>query len=496
MGKGVSIKWLSGEKTEEIEVESVQCDSRSVRRGDCFVALAGTAMDGHDYIEEAVRRGASSVIVEKVVSFVPPVATLLVPDTKKVFGFLCAAINGFPSRKLNIVAVTGTNGKSSTAFMIRDFLSALGSPTGLIGTVRNVLPGRETIATHTTPPAMEIQSMLKEIVDAGWKFAVMETSSHALDQNRLAGCEFRISVFTNITQDHLDYHKTMENYFESKLKLTELIRPDIGSIVYNCDDSILDGEFSGKHYANIFSFGIVNSANVRASDVIASFDSTRFILSEDTRVIDKVTIPFSGVSNVYNFLAAAATLKTLGYGWDGIISNINKLKAVPGRFEKVYFPSAHVYVDYAHTPDALDRLLVWANSIKRKRIITVFGCGGDRDKTKRPIMGKIASEKSDAVIVTSDNPRTENPDKIIGDILEGVAPRDNCIVIRDRREAIRRALSLLMEDDILLIAGKGHEDYQIFGKEKIHFDDKEVVKEWVEESLHGGETGSSIYGNI
>jgi UDP-N-acetylmuramoyl-L-alanyl-D-glutamate--2,6-diaminopimelate ligase len=473
--------------THDVEVSRIQYDSRKVRRNDLFVAISGTENDGHAFIEDAIGNGAKVVVMENDTALPDSffmhagVVKVVVPESRMALARIAANYFGHPAASLALIGVTGTNGKTTTTNLVQAILAANGEKSGLIGTIEYAVGDTVIPATHTTPESLELNDLLSRMVRAECSSAVMEVSSHALDQHRVEGFGFRVAVFTNLTQDHLDYHGSMEEYFGAKRILFEHLDRSAWAVV-NCDDP-WGKRIIGSTHANVLTYGIDAPADVRASDVSLSMTGTQFTaVSGGERT--QFTTSLVGRFNVYNVLAAIAVGRALGYPTALIQRAVQNMKCVPGRFERVLARQGwSVIIDYAHTPDALEKALkavhdVFAASVKG-RIITVFGCGGNRDRTKRPKMAKVATELSDITIVTSDNPRQEDPGAIIDEIMGGVSP--DAVVYReaDRKKAIIMALGMAMNNDVVLLAGKGHEDYQVIGSRKIHFSDREIVDEYL-----------------
>jgi len=465
-------------------VGAITDDSRAVRPGSLFVAVQGEQVDGHHYIAAAVKAGALGVVMQQ------PAEDLALPyirvaDSRKALGLLGSRFYGSPSAHLRMIGVTGTNGKTTTTYVCKALLEALGKRVGLIGTVAYQI-GSETIpASHTTPGALELQQLLSRMVERGCTSAVMEVSSHALAQDRTSGCEYDVAVFSNLTQDHLDFHKTMEAYFQAKLRLftglTGTQKPNKRAIVNSDDPS--GPRIKALCPAPVWTYGLKQKADLLAENVRLSLGGTAFTAATPAGTFP-VESHLVGEHNVYNLLAAIGVALHEGATPDQICQAVATVRNVPGRFERVMAgQSFTVVVDYAHTEDALVRLLSAAQALKAGRIITVFGCGGDRDRGKRPKMGRAAVQYSDVVVLTSDNPRTEDPLAILEEVEAGVmeALRQRPTVqyrkVADRREAIGVAVRLAQPGDMVLIAGKGHEDYQIIGTRKFHFDDREVARE-------------------
>ena len=473
--------------TADIDVHRIQYDSRKVERGDCFVALKGVGTDGHKFAETAVERGAKIVVLEDDSTLPDPyfmhnhVVKIVVPDSRKALAVMSANFFGLPSRALTMVGVTGTNGKTTTTHLIKSIMESSGEKVGLIGTIEYVVGDQVIPASHTTPESLELNDLLSQMLKSGCKSVSMEVSSHALHQSRVYGIDFDVAVFTNLTQDHLDYHRTMEEYFHAKKILFNSLSGD--SVAVTNADDVWGMKIVSATNVRRLSYGISGKADIQATDVRLSLDGTTFTITAENET-QTLTSPLVGRFNVYNVLAAYATGLALGCPHEAIAAGISRVKNVRGRFERIASPRGWtVIIDYAHTPDALDKCLWTIHDVQprenRGRIITVFGAGGDRDRTKRPLMGKIAGSLSDVVIVTSDNPRTEDPQQIMNEIIAGI-PREAIVSQEpDRKRAIRAALQQARPGDIVLVAGKGHEDYQVIGREKIHFSDREIVQDYI-----------------
>ncbi len=474
------------------EIISITEDSRAVGPGTVFVAIQGTQRDGHEFVNQAFAQGAAAVVVEDgcfqnaAVDHALASASLIrVKNSRKTLGLMASQLYGNPSNNLKMIGVTGTNGKTTVTHLAKSLLAAQGHQVGLLGTVGYVVGNEHRVASHTTPASVQLQEMLGEMVRAGSDVSVIEVSSHALELDRVAGCEFDIVVFTNLTQDHLDFHQTMERYFQSKLHLfTDYVAGGQKSgpkrALVNADDPWASNILE-QCVIPVWTFGIHSQADIQAEAVQLGMDGTQFIVKSP---LGRMTISshLVGEHNVSNLLAAIGIGLEMGMSPVSIERAVTSVANVPGRFERVQEgQNFTVIVDYAHTDDALQRLLEAAEAIKQARIITVFGCGGDRDSGKRSKMGQVAVKKSDLVIVTSDNPRTEDPQAILSDIergIEALPPEERCAfhVISDRAEAIQTAIDLASSGDLVLIAGKGHEDYQILGTQKVHFDDREEAR--------------------
>ncbi len=477
-------------------ITAVTDNSRTVEAGSLFVATRGTTTDSHLFISDAIERGAAAVVVEQDIPAYKTAAVVRVPDSRDALGRLAHAFVGNPSRDMTVFGVTGTNGKTTTTYLLESILRAAGRNPGVIGTIEHRFGGKSVTAANTTPSAPQLAALFAEMRDAGADCVAMEVSSHALDQRRVSGIAFDGGILTNITQDHLDYHGTMEAYAGAKQLLfgDHLHRPGAGAnaggavAAFNVDDDWgrrFAAAFDGRH----FDFGMGEGAAFRATGV--SFDSRgmQFRIDSPEGPLE-IRTHLVGLFNVMNILGAAAACLGAGIPRGAVLEGISALRAVSGRFEKVDAGQPFlVLVDYSHTPDALERAISNARTLTRGRLITVFGCGGDRDNTKRPIMGRVAAQLSDLAIVTSDNPRTEDPERIASMVIDGVLSAglsaDRHEVILDRRAAIGRAIDLAARGDLVLIAGKGHEDYQILGTTKIHFDDREVAREFLGRKVRG-----------
>ncbi len=484
---------VSQEGNLNAEVSEITDDSRQVTSGTFFVAVKGAQVDGHDFIGQACEQGAAGILVEAPFrrTSLPPFtqsapALVEVKNTRTALGQVASHFWKEPSRSLTMIGVTGTNGKTTVTHLAKGFLEVSGRKVGLLGTIGYFVGSEHFAASHTTPGSVALQSFLHKMVNAGADSAIIEVSSHALALDRVAGCEFDIVVFTNLTQDHLDFHQDMDDYFQAKLRLfREYVAPKSKTspkrAIVNIDDEW------GKRILQqcevpTWSYSTRGPADLCATDLSLSIDGTTFTA---VTPIGPMTIhsPLVGEHNVSNLLAAMGIGVECGLSPEIIQRGINAFRAVPGRFELIHEGQDFaVVVDYAHTEDALARLLAAAHLLKKGRIITVFGCGGDRDRGKRPKMGQVAVQNSDLVFVTSDNPRTEDSSAIIHDIEQGIlalseSERTAYRLIPDRREAIHAAIQEADSQDMVLIAGKGHEDYQIIGTERLHFDDREVARD-------------------
>jgi UDP-N-acetylmuramoyl-L-alanyl-D-glutamate--2,6-diaminopimelate ligase len=461
------------------EVESLAYDSRRVQSNTLFVAIRGEKSDGHQFVDQAIEQGASVIVAEREISS-PRATCLVVDDSRPALADLSAAFYGMPANKLKMAAVTGTNGKTTTTFLVKHICERAGMRCGLLGTVQYEIGDRILPAIRTTPEALDIQELLAQIINAGGRAAAMEVSSHALAQERTRGIEWDVAVFTNLTQDHLDFHRTMENYFEAKAKLfqdlTSQSKKKGASAVINIDDRYgekLIGRLAGK--IPVVTYGLGMHADFRASNYRTEFAGTSYQLDAHGRSY-LVRVPLIGRFNVANSMAALAAATVMGVSLRSAILSLARSPQVPGRLELV--PAKRqfqIFVDYAHTDDALGNVLKTLRELKPRKLIVVFGCGGDRDRKKRPLMGRVADELADYAIITSDNPRKENPDAIISEVEKGFRSTHYEKIV-ERAEAIRRAVAMAQPRDLVLIAGKGHEKYQEFADHTIPFDDLQVAR--------------------
>jgi UDP-N-acetylmuramoyl-L-alanyl-D-glutamate--2,6-diaminopimelate ligase len=464
---------------ENVEITGISYNSKTTQSGDIFACLVGEHSDGHEYFKSAVEVGARAFFVEKPLDTHLP--QVVVKSTRKQIADIANKFYGSPSKSLNLIGVTGTNGKTTVTHLIQKILETKENKCALIGTLGYKLEstGEYKEAKHTTPQAPELQSLLNRIKQQKLKNVVMEVSSHALEQNRVGGCLFKGAVLTNLTQDHLDYHITMDNYFESKAILFKNLKPDTFAII-NADD-----EYAQRFLkiipkgVKVLTYGIKNKADIMAKNVGFALTGAEFFCETEKFGAQKVKLQMNGMFSIYNVLAAIATGLALGIELNSCITPLEKSKGVAGRFE-IVAKNPLVIVDYAHTPDGLENILKAAKEIKSNgsKLICLFGCGGDRDSTKRPKMGDIAQRLSDKIVITSDNPRSEEPQQIITDILAGLKSINSQTVFvePDRRKAIELLKTISTKEDVIVIAGKGHEDYQILKDKTIHFDDREEAK--------------------
>lgn len=467
---------------DDAEVRGIVTDSRQVAAGDLFLCLPGFTVDGHDYAELAVRQGAAALVVERPLPLGVP--QLQVKDCHFAAAVISNHLYGYPTERLKVIGVTGTNGKTTTTTLIDALLRAEGHTTGLMGTIRTVIAGEAFSTANTTQEAAVLQKNFRRMLDKGADYGVMEVSSHALDLGRVKGIRFRTAVFTNLTQDHLDYHKTMERYRAAKgllfSRLGNEFSPDPDRRQYavlNADDPA-SAEFAALTSAHTLTYGIDSACDVRAENMRLTNRGTEFRLTYGDESAD-IRTKLVGRFNVYNTLAAVAVLLLEGVPLERIALHLEGLPSVEGRMEMVDEGQDFLaLVDYAHSPDGLENALTAIRQFAENRVITVFGCGGDRDRTKRPIMGEIAGKYSDYVLATSDNPRTEDPNAILGEIEAGLARTGagRYEILADRRAAIQKAVELARPGDVLLIAGKGHETYQEVDRVRHHFDDREELR--------------------
>jgi len=482
-----ALRLLAG--SGDVEVVGVTHDSRRVQPGFAFFALKGLVTDGHRFAPEAVRRGASAVFVQEPAGVPEGPAVLVSGDTRAALARAAGLFYGHPSRSLFVIGVTGTKGKTTTTHLVRAILEGRGLRTGLMGTVHNVVGGEAEPVVHTTPEAHELQALLARMVRAGDTHVVMEVSSHALELKRVAGTEYDVAVLTNVSHDHLDFHGTLDNYVLAKSKLFGMLgrsctgtgKPVPKAGIANGDDPAAGAmRQATKPGVRFLTFGFGKGLDVRAEQVELGPAGARF-LAVTPAGSEPVKLGLPGRFNVANALAALAVGIAAGFPLRECARALEDVKGVPGRFERVDagqdFP---VIVDYAHSPDSLENVLATARELTRGRLVVVFGCGGDRDRAKRPIMGRIASRLADRVIITSDNPRSEDPETIIGEIAAGTlrGAGTACVeLVPDRAQAICRAVAGAGPGDVVLIAGKGHEPYQVFADRTVHFDDREVARQ-------------------
>ncbi|RJX41136.1 UDP-N-acetylmuramoyl-L-alanyl-D-glutamate--2,6-diaminopimelate ligase [Paenibacillus pinisoli] len=476
----------------ETKFSGIEKDSRLVKPGQLFLCVPGLTVDGHAYAEEAVRKGAAAIVTERLLEFDVP--QLIVKDSRLATAIIADHVYAHPSERIKLIGVTGTNGKTTTTYLIEKILNDQGQRAGVIGTIEWRYGGKAFPMKGTTPDAHELQRQLGEMRDAGVRYCAMEVSSHALEQGRVKGCRFRTAVFTNLTQDHLDYHGTMEQYADAKgLFFARLgnaysqTAEERSYAVLNADDDA-SARFGMLTSAEVITYGTEREADVRATGIKVTARGTFFHVKTFRGEAD-IRLRLPGKFNVYNALAAISAALIEGIGLEDIKASLESIPGVPGRVESVEEGQPFsVVVDYAHTPDGLENVLRAVQEFADNRIICVFGCGGDRDRTKRPLMGKIAARYADKVIVTSDNPRTEDPVRIMADIAAGLIEEridpSRYLLIPDRRAAIQKAVEMASQGDVVLIAGKGHETYQLVGGSVYPFDDRIEAKEAIRGLLH------------
>ncbi len=461
------------------EVTSIAFDSRRVQSGGAFVALRGEKLDGHHYLDPAVSAGCSVLLTEEAVDYGNKVTNLVFENTRPVLAELAAAFYDFPSRALKTAGITGTNGKTTVAFLTKHLLESASFPSGLIGTVRYEIGHRILPATRTTPESLELQELLSQMRNAGCKAVVMETSSHAIAQHRVRGVQFDAAVFTNLTQDHLDYHGTMQAYFDAKAELFLNLKDQTkaGKAIVNLDDRYgqeLIRKLQREGVETV-TYGLGARADFRATEIHNEFGGLSYTLEAGGRTF-LVRLPLIGRFNIYNSLAALATAVSLGANLRGSVQALSKSPGVPGRLERVEAKkNFQVFVDYAHTPDALENVIRTLRELNPHRLIVVVGCGGNRDRAKRALMGEVCDRLADFTILTSDNPRKEDPRAILDEIKSGFRDK-HFEIIEDRKEAIQQAVAMAEAKDIILVAGKGHETSQEFSDHTIPFDDVQVTK--------------------
>ncbi len=462
----------------DIDITGIQFDSRKVGEGNLFVAQDGTTMDGHNFITDCVAKGAKAVLLSKK-EFLPSqpdgVTYILTNDADEALGQMASKWFGEPSKKLTLVGVTGTNGKTTIATLLYKLTRALGHKAGLLSTVVNYVDDQSVPATHTTPDALELNALLAKMVAAGCSHAFMEVSSHSIAQRRIAGLDFDGALFTNLTRDHIDYHKTFDNYRDTKKRLFDDLKPTAFAVTNKDDKNGLVMTQNCK--AAVYTYSTRAMADYRAQILEEGFDG--MLLQLDGQ---EVFVPLVGRFNVSNLLCIYGAAINLGFDKIEILRVLSTLTPVNGRFETIRSPKGWTaIIDYAHTPDAVDNVIQTINEIRKGKLFTVVGCGGNRDKGKRPMMAQIAKHGSDQLILTSDNPRDEEPDDILRDMAAGLTDEElrSTLIISDRESAIKTACTLAQANDVILVAGKGHEDYQIIKGVKHHFDDHEIVRKCI-----------------
>lgn len=482
-------KTIKTQLPQELAITDITCDSRKIKPGALFICLSGSRVDGHAYVEQAYQAGAAAVLTEKAVAAPAALPVIEVPDTRQAMQLLVPYFFGYPGKKMRMIGVTGTNGKTTTTYVLRHILQEAGYKVGVIGTIQ-IMIGEEILpVANTTPDVVELQSVLARMAAAEIDYVVMEVSSHALALDRVAGCEFDTAIFTNMTQDHLDFHGDFPQYLAAKTRLFELLSQD-GTVksgktaIINVDD-VAGRSIIEKTSCAVTTYAIEAAADLQAVNTDIRAGGCAFTIAGPFGRLP-LQLAITGYFNVYNVLGAVGAAIAEGVEPAIIKRALERFTSVPGRFELVDGGQPFsIIVDYAHTPDGLENILKTAQQIAKQRIIVVFGCGGDRDRTKRPIMGRLAVQYGDIVIATSDNPRSEEPEAILADIEKGIQNQltagKHYEKITDRRQAITKAITLAQPDDIVIIAGKGHETYQILKDRTIHFDDRETAREILKE---------------
>ena len=476
--KNLKYKEFSGVKN--LEINKIEYDSRLIQEGDLFVAIPGFQIDGHNFIPEAIKRGAVASVMERDGDY-PLKAKILVTDTRIALSHLANKFFDFPSSRMGLVGITGTNGKTSITYMIKSILEKKGHKVGLLGTIAYFLGDKKINATHTTPESLDLQRILSQMSQNKISWVVMEASSHSLALNRVEDIDFDVAVFTNLTREHLDFHKTMESYREAKgilfenLSIQRVEKKEKKWAILNRDDPNWEFFYNKAKVPKLTYSLEKGEGDVYPKSFVYDLNGIRMDLKTPSEQIE-VKLNLLGKSNIYNALASAAVCSAIGIDLAMIKSGLESLSPIPGRMEKIDCgQNFNIIIDYAHTPYAFERLLNDIREISKGKIFLVFGCGGDRDKGKRPLMGEIASRLADFSFITSDNPRTEDPQRIFEDILARVEDKRKVKIVADRKEAIRKVLEEARKNDTVILAGKGHEDYQIIGDKKVHFSDKEEV---------------------
>lgn len=468
--QGLQVVDIKGDP--DVDVGSIAYDSRKARAGSLFVCIEGNKVDGHKYIPDALENGAKILFVQKDVEVPEDVTVIRVDDTRYALAYVSDVFYGHPSGKFDLVGITGTKGKTTTTYMIKSILEISGKKVGLIGTIANLIGNEVLYATRTTPESYDLQALFADMAEKKVNSVVMEVSSHALDLHRVSCCEYDIGVFTNLSRDHLDFHKTFENYLNAKIKLFKMCKQGLVNI-----DNEYGEEVVKRAECKVYTYGIKKQADISASDIVTHSNSVEFkAVTPWGNENIKVNIP--GMFSVYNALVAISVCSMMGISFEDIKKGLEAV-SVLGRAEVVNTGRDFtIIIDYAHTPDSLENILTTVKEYAPGRVVSLFGCGGDRDRTKRPIMGEISGKIADFTIITSDNPRTEDPSDIVKDIEAGIKEMEvSYTTIVDRREAIKYAIENAKSKDVIVLAGKGHETYQEFANKVIHFDEREVVKE-------------------
>lgn len=483
---GIEITESTGTRSREIE--NIAFDSRKVQQGGLFIAIPGAKYNGENFIKEALDKGAIAIVTEASIESLMPlnldpenVTLLCVANARKSLATISANFYGNPSGQLNLTGITGTNGKTTLTYILEALAKADGRDTGVVGTIDCHFGETKIPAAMTTPESLDLNQSFRQMLDTGITDCFLEVSSHALSQKRVCDMNFDVGIFTNLSRDHLDFHNDMEEYKNAKAELFK--GNNVNIAIVNIDDPT-GKEFFDELKENVISTGINSFADFSAKDIVLTADGSRFTLKTPKRSVE-IRTNLLGKHNIYNLLSASAYAVTQGMSLDLVQNTFQKIPCIPGRFEPINEgQNFSVLVDYAHTEDALSKAITAAKTFTEEKVIVVFGCGGDRDKGKRKDMGRVATEKADFAVITSDNPRTEDPEKIIADILEGVPATSSHTTVTSRREAIEYAINRAEKNDLVLIAGKGHEDYQIVGTQKNYFDDRVIAREFLEKRIH------------
>lgn len=472
--KGLEVVEVIG---NERDIKKLCFSTKDVEKDSLFFAIIGLNVDGHTFVNKAIENGATAIVVSKDIEINGDVTIIKVKDTREAMSIISSNFYGRPSSKMEIVGFTGTNGKTTSTFMMKSILEKAGKKPSLVGTIYNIIGGELFEAKRTTPESKDLQEMFSQMVEKESDSCIMEVSSHSLDLKRVHGVDFNVGVFTNLTQDHLDYHKDMESYFEAKMQLFE----NSEKVVINIDDEY--GKKAAARYENnVLTYGLTSEAMLYASDISISSTGTEFNVHYNGETVH-ISLHLPGKFNVYNSLGCIGAAIILGLSLETIKAGLESLLSVPGRSEKIASNKGFtIIIDYAHTPDGLTNILSSTREYTKGRLIALFGCGGDRDRTKRPLMGKAAGDIADFCIVTSDNPRSEEPSLIVEDIIPGVK-ESGCeyVIIVDRKEALKYAIDNAKKDDVIVVAGKGHETYQILKDKTIDFNEKEIVQKFLKE---------------
>jgi UDP-N-acetylmuramoyl-L-alanyl-D-glutamate--2,6-diaminopimelate ligase len=477
--EGIDYTIIAG--SSDIDIKGIAYDSRQVKPGYLFVCISGLKTDGHLYVEEALKNGAGAILVEKNIDQINTATVIITSNNRKALALMASNLYGRPSHNMRVIGVTGTNGKTTTTHLIKAILEEAGMKTGLMGTLYARVDDKTMDFSHTTPEAPEVERFMETCRQSQAQYVVMEVSSHALDLCRVDHIDFNIAIFTNLTQDHLDYHNNMEEYQAAKLKLFDMISSGNNNFtVVNTDDTYAR-DFIQAANVPVTTYGLSDNSDIKAENVKIDLKGSKFALSfEGTNI--NINIKLIGMFSIYNVLAAIAFGLRESISLEIIKKALEKVEGIPGRFEQVdEGQDFTVVVDYAHTPDGLENILRTGRQLTNNRLITVFGCGGDRDRGKRPLMGEVAARYSDFCVVTSDNPRSEDPEAIINDIVPGLdqVKSSRYAIISDRREAINHAVYLARPGDLVIIAGKGHETYQLVKDQVLDFDDRKVASEFL-----------------